>query len=321
MSFDLDHLIERRQLKRKLSVWRIIAVIALFILVIGSSMSRIMDAADLGTKKDQIAKIVFAGTIIGQERKLKLIKDLEKDDHVKGVVVSINSPGGATSGGEAIYDALKELRKKKPVVASMDALAASAGYMIALPAERIFARRTSITGSIGVLFQYTDVSKLMETVGVEMRSVKSAPLKAEPNPFSGKNPEAEAMIAKMIDDSYQWFVDLVAENRPFDRVRALELADGRVVTGGQALELQLVDELGGPEEAKNWLIKQHNLDTNLKLVEWKPEPITKSFPFGFASRMMASLLPQPIIDLFAQRNDAVQLDGLVSVWQAQKNEQ
>lgn len=321
MAFDMDHLIERRKLRRKLSVWRIVAVLAMIVLVGAASLSFVVDEDSLSHKRDHIAKIVFSGTIIGQERKLKLIRQLEKNDSVKGVVVSINSPGGATSGGEAIYDALKQLGEKKPVVASMDALAASAGYIIALPSERIFARRTSITGSIGVLFQYTDLTGLMDTVGVKMRSIKSAPLKAEPNPFSGQNPEAEAMIAKMIDDSFQWFVDLVAENRPFDRERALELADGRIVTGGQAVDLELVDELGGPEEAKNWLIQKHNLDENLQLIEWKPEPISESFPFGFASRIAASLLPQPIIDLFDQRNAAVQLDGLVSVWQAQKNEQ
>nr|WP_321454601.1 signal peptide peptidase SppA [uncultured Cohaesibacter sp.] len=319
MPFDLDHLVERRQLKRKLSMWRIVAVLALIILVVSSSLSYILKEADLSLSKDHIAKITFSGTILGQERKLKLIRELKKSDKVKGVIVSINSPGGATSGAEAIYDALVDLGKSKPVVASIDAMAASAGYLIALPTERIFARRTSITGSIGVLFQYTDISGLMKTVGVEMRSIKSAPLKAEPNPFSGKNPEAEAMIAKMIDDSFQWFVDLVVENRPFDKARALELADGRVVTGGQAIDLQLIDELGGPEEAKNWLIKKHNLDPNLKLIEWKPEPITKSFPFGFASSLVTSLIPQPIIDLFDQGNATVQLDGLVSVWQAQKN--
>ena len=321
MAFDLDHLVERRQLKRKLSMWRIVAVLALIVIVVAFSLSFVMDDEGGSTNKDHIAKIAFSGTIIGQERKLKLIRQLGEADRVKGVVVTINSPGGATSGGEAIYDALQELKKKKPVVASMDALAASAGYIIALPAERIFARRTTITGSIGVLFQYTDITQLMNTVGVEMRSIKSAPMKAEPNPFSGRNPEAEAMIAKMIDDSFQWFVDLVAENRPFDRERALELADGRVVTGGQAVDLQLVDELGGPEEAKNWLIQKHNLDKNLELVEWKPEPITQSFPFGFASKLFANWVPQPIIDLFDQRNTAVQLDGLVSVWQAQKVEQ
>ncbi|WP_316858743.1 signal peptide peptidase SppA [uncultured Cohaesibacter sp.] len=321
MSFELDHLVERRQLKRKLSIWRMIAIVVLIILVVASALTYVLEDADLDRKKDHIAKISFTGTILGQERKIKLIKKLAKTKAVKGVVVSINSPGGATSGGEAIYEALTELGQTKPVVTSMDGVAASAGYMIALPTERIFARRSTITGSIGVLYQYTDITELMGTVGVEMRSIKSAPLKAEPNPFSKRNPEAEAMIARMIDDSYQWFVDLVAKHRPFDRERALELADGRVTTGGQALKLQLIDEIGGPDAAMNWLIKKHNLDSKLEMIEWKPEPISNDFPFGFASSLLTNLLPQPIIDLFEERKLAGKLDGLVSVWQAQKIEQ
>jgi protease-4 len=191
--------------------------------------------------------------------------------------------------------------------------------MIARPAERIFARRSTITGSIGVLFQYTDVTKLMETVGVEMRSIKSAPLKAEPSPFTRYTPEAGDMIARMIDDSYQWFVDLVAKHRPFDRTKALELADGRVVTGGQALGLKLVDELGGPEAAKNWMAEKHKLSAGLKLIEWKPAPLRKDLPFGLGSAFLAKWLPTPIIELFEVQKRAHKLDGLVSVWQAQKS--
>jgi protease-4 len=278
-----------------------------------------MNNFGLNRQSDHIAKITFDGVILGEERKLKLIKTLQKSNSVKGVILSVNSPGGATSGGEAIYEALVELGKKKPLVASMDGIAASAGYLIALPTERIFARRATITGSIGVIFQYTDVTKLMETVGVEMRAIKSAPMKAEPNPFSPRNPEAEAMIARMIDDSFQWFVDLVVKHRPFDRARALELADGRVVTGGQAVQLQLVDELGGPEAAKDWLVKEHKLSSDLELIQWEPAPLRDNLPFGLASRFVANWLPQPIIELFQTRNQVGKLDGLVSVWQAQKS--
>ena len=319
MPFDTDHLVERRQMRRKLSVWRVVAILSVIALVVGLGLSAAMNSTSVKRQSDHIAKITFDGVILGEERKLKLIKTLQESDAVKGVILSVNSPGGATSGGEAIYDALVELGKEKPLVASMDGLAASAGYMIALPTERIFARRTSITGSIGVIFQYTDFTKLMGTVGVEMRAIKSAPLKAEPSPFTPRNPEAEAMIARMIDDSFQWFVDLVAKHRPFDKARALELADGRVVTGGQAVELQLVDELGGPEAAKNWLTKQHKLSSSLELIEWTPAPLRDDLPFGLASRLVANWLPQPIIELFEARNQVGKLDGLVSVWQAQKN--
>lgn len=321
MIFDTDHALERRQMRRKLSIWRIVAILSLILLVGVAGYSVAVKSPDLKRKSAHIAKLTIDGVILGEQRKLDLIKKLGESDAVKGVILSINSPGGSTSGGEAMYEALTKLAKKKPLVTSMDGIATSAGYMVALPAERIFARRSTITGSIGVIFQYTDVTKLMDTVGVEMRAIKSAPLKAEPNPFSPRNEEAEAMIQRMIDDSYQWFVDLVADRRPFDRETTLKLADGRVVTGGQAVELKLVDELGGTETAKDWLIKQHALDGDLKLVEWKPAPLRDDLPFGLASKFLAKWVPAPLFDLIDTRKQVGKLDGLVSVWQAQKSKQ
>ena len=319
MTLEPDHLMERRRLKRKVTFWRVAAVITVIALVIGLGLMAAGNNPALQRQSAHIAKVSIEGVILGEQRKLDLLRKLEKSESVKGVVLSINSPGGATSGGEALYDALVSLGKKKPVVASMDGMAASAGYMIALPSERIFARRSSITGSIGVIFQYTDLTALMKNVGVEMRSIKSAPLKAEPNPFSQRNPEAEAMIAKMIDDSYQWFVGLVAKHRPFDIETAFKLADGRVVTGGQAVELKLVDELGGPEKARDWLIKQHKLDAGLKMHEWRPEPLREELPFAFAAKFVGNWLPKSIIEFFETTKRTHQLDGLVSVWQAQKS--
>ncbi len=321
MIFDTDHALERRQMRRKLSIWRIVAILSLILLVSFAGYSIVAKSPDMKRQSPHIAKLNIDGVILGEQRKLDLIKKLEESDAVKGVILTVNSPGGSTSGGEAMYEALTKLAKKKPLVTSMDGIATSAGYMISLPAERIFARRSTITGSIGVIFQYTDVTKLMDTVGVEMRAIKSAPLKAEPNPFSRRNPEAEAMIQRMIDDSFQWFVDLVADRRPFDRETTLKLADGRVVTGGQAVELQLIDELGGPEKAKNWLIKQHKLPDSLELVEWKPAPLRDDLPFGLASKFFSKWVPAPLFDLIDTRKQVGKLDGLVSVWQAQKSEQ
>jgi protease-4 len=321
MPFDADQLIERRRLSRKVTFWRVITVLLVIAGVIAIGLSMTSGSGGLSKTGQHIAKVNFDGVILGEQRKLDLIRKLKNDTSVKGVVAVINSPGGATSGGEALYEALVDLGKTKPLVASMDGIAASAGYMIALPAERIFARRSTITGSIGVLFQYTDVTKLMDTVGVEMRSIKSSPLKAEPNPFTPYTPEAGDMIAKMLDDSYQWFVDLVAKHRPFDRTKALELADGRVVTGGQAVDLKLVDELGGPEAAKNWMVAKHKLSKDMKLIEWKPAPLRDDLPFGLASAFLSKWLPQPIIELFGAQKPIHKLDGLVSVWQAQKSKQ
>src|SRR5690606_20318191 len=174
-------------------------------------------------------------------------------DAVKGVILILDSPGGTTVGGESIYEAVRKIAKKKPVATQVGTLAASAGYMIASASDHIVARQTSIVGSIGVLFQYPDLSKLLDTIGVKVETIKSSPLKAEPNYFSPASDEAKAMIRNMIMDSYDWFVGIVQERRSFTREEALALANGAVFTGRQALEKKLVDGLGGEDEAVAWL--------------------------------------------------------------------
>src|SRR5690606_37690643 len=128
---------------------------------------------------------------------------------------------------------LLELSKKKPTVATMGTVGASAAYMAAIATDHIVARRTTITGSIGVIFQFPEVSQLLDKVGVQMDEIKSSPLKAEPSPFHAPTPEARAVIESIVRDSYDWFVDIVAERRGLDRSDALVLADGRIYTGRQ----------------------------------------------------------------------------------------
>jgi protease-4 len=129
---------------------------------------------------DQIARVRIEGTITENEDLLKRLKRIGEAAHVKGVILTVDSPGGTTAGGEAIYEAVRELAAKKPVVAQVGTLAASAGYMIASAADHIVARQSSIVGSIGVLVQFPDVTGLMEMVGVKVEGVKSSPLKAAP---------------------------------------------------------------------------------------------------------------------------------------------
>ena len=147
------------------------------------------------------------------------------------MIVAINSPGGTTAGGEELYEALGQLRAAKPTVAVIKELGASAAYMTAIATDRIFARRLSIVGSIGVLYQHVNAGKLLETIGVDLDKVASGPLKAEPDFDEPMEGAPRASIAALVDDSFQWFVDIVAERRGLDRAAALALADGRIVTG------------------------------------------------------------------------------------------
>ncbi|MGU3399032.1 signal peptide peptidase SppA [Brucellaceae bacterium D45D] len=314
MAQDAEALIERRRLRRKLTIWRA-AFLLLVIALIAGLASWSMRGANLS--QPHIAKVRIEGTIFENEELLKRLDRIAKNDAVKGVIVILDSPGGTTVGGETIYEAIRKIAEKKPVVTQVGTLAASAGYMIASASDHIVAHQTSIVGSIGVLFQYPDVSKLLDTVGIKVETIKSTPLKAEPNYFSPASAEAKSMIRSMIMDSYDWFVDIVEKRRGYSHDEALALANGAVFTGRQALEKKLIDGLGGEEEALTWL-KSKGLSEKLPRVEWKPV----SEDTGFSLRDLiihagAKLIgvPQNAEGMINQiAKERIFLDGLLSVW-------
>ncbi|MGC0052107.1 signal peptide peptidase SppA [Brucella pituitosa] len=314
MAQDAEALIERRKLRRKLTVWRIAFLLLLAALIAGVA-SYSMRGTNYATP--HVAKVRIEGTIFENEELLKRLNKIADDDAVKGVILILDSPGGTTVGGESIYEAVRKIAKKKPVATQVGTLAASAGYMIASASDHIVARQTSIVGSIGVLFQYPDLSKLLDTIGVKVETIKSSPLKAEPNYFSPASDEAKAMIRNMIMDSYDWFVGIVQERRSFTREEALALANGAVFTGRQALEKKLIDGLGGEEEAVAWLTSK-GVSKDLPKIEWKPV----SSDTGFSLRDLiihagARLLgvPQEADAMLKEiARDRIFLDGLLSVW-------
>src|SRR5690606_21393700 len=264
----------------------------------------------------KIAKIRIEGTITEDDELLERLDRAAKAEYVKGVILSIDSPGGTTAGGEAIYDAVRRLAAEKPVVAQVGTLAASAGYMIATASDHIVARQSSIVGSIGVLVQFPDITGLMDKIGVRLEGVKSSPLKAEPSPFSPTTEEERAMLRALVMDSYDWFVGLVEERRPLDRSEVLKLADGSIFTGRQALDRKLVDSLGGEQVALDWLGSK-SVDTKLPVVEWKraDSGVLGSF---WSSRALATLLGVEWLTPELARAvgaDRIFLDGLLSLWQ------
>jgi protease-4 len=270
MTLSADEIIDRRRMRRRVAFWRVAAFLALaaFVAAVGAASGAFEMLSKRGS--NHIARVTIEGFISNDRDLIKLIGDLAKNDRVKAVILDISSPGGSTVGGEAIYETVRELAAAKPVVASVGTLAASAAYMIACGTDQIVSRRSSIVGSIGVLFQYGDVSTLLEKVGVRVDAIKSSPLKAEPSPFRPASEEAKQMIGKVIDDSYAWFVDVVAERRKFDRAKALQLADGSIFTGSQGLANGLVDRIGGEEVANKWLVEERKISPALKIIEWKP---------------------------------------------------
>ena len=320
MSLTADQIVDRRSLRRKLSFWRVLAFVALALAIVAAIVFAAGRDGLSGLMSPQIARVSISGFITENRDQLELLDRIGESDAVKGVIVAIDSTGGATAGGEALYEALLRLSEKKPTVATMGTVGASAAYMAAIATDHVVARRTTITGSIGVLFQYPEISQLLDKVGVDVETVKSSPLKAEPSPFQPASPEALAVIGSVVRDTYDWFVDIVAERRGLERADALILADGRIFTGRQALDARLIDAIGGEEAALDWLATK-DVDRKLPIRDWKPAGrsgglLSADLAILWIARQLGiapDLAGGGLID--GTLRERLKLDGLLSVWQ------
>jgi protease-4 len=307
-----DDIIDRRRLRRKLTFWRVATVLVLLAGLFAIAFAS-MSSNEFGAKsRPHVAKIRIGGTIGMDEKLIDMLDKAGETDAVKGVILSINSPGGTTTGGEAIYDAVRKLADKKPVAAEVETLAASAGYMIATATDHIVARKTSIVGSIGVLIQYPNFAELLDNVGIDVQSIKSTPLKAEPGMFDTPPPGAEAMMRRMIMDSYAWFKDLVQERRGLTDAEIAAVADGSVFTGRQAVKNKLIDAVGGEEAAREWLTSE-GVAEELDVIEWKKEEPAAGLlsSVAIARWLGFDLSQKTALEALQQR---LFLDGLISVW-------
>lgn len=199
----------------------------------------------------RIAVLDVSGTISDDSRLLEQLREYRRDRSVRGFVVSINSPGGVVAPSQSIYSALKQLRDKdeRPVIAAIGGVGASGGYYVALGADSIFALPGSITGSIGVIMEFPDASGLMEKVGVRMQTVQSAEHKDVGSPFRPLNPGDRAILDSLVQDVYDQFVTVVAQERKLSPAVVRQLADGRILSGRQAMRHRLIDRLGNIDAA------------------------------------------------------------------------
>ena len=219
--------------------------------------------------KDKLAVIYAEGDIISGSDKdqvsgdyiASLLRKARTDDDVKAVVLRVNSPGGSASASDIIQRETILLAKKKPLVISMGAVAASGGYWISAYGDEIYAEPNTITGSIGVFGLFLNVQKLVNELGVKVEVARTAPAADVFSLFRPKTPQEMAIIQKFIDHIYAEFLDKVAEGRKLDRAAVHEIAQGRVWSGKRALELGLVDKLGGLEDAMASAAKRANLDS------------------------------------------------------------
>ena len=297
MTLDVDALMDRRRLKRQVHLWRMLAILLAVAALLAIGARAVIE------KQSYVGRITISGLITEDKKRNKALDDAADDSDVKALIVVINSPGGTVVGAEQLYARLRDVAKKKPVVATMGTLATSAGYYIAVGADRIFAHEGTITASIGVVFQATDLTALLEKIGVKVEAIKSGAVKASPNPFEKTTPEARAVIDALVKDSFEQFLGLVRERRKLNDDQVKTIADGRVVTGRQARALGLVDELGGEDAARTWLARERKIDKDLKVKDIDPKD---SFEWG---DLLGSV--------FGWRRDLtarLALDGLISLW-------
>jgi protease IV len=320
MSLDSDVIVDRRRIRRKLTFWRVASVATAIgaIAVVGALVSP--GGRGTFTSAGSIARINIEGLIRSDQERVEALERLEKSK-AAAVVVHINSPGGTTAGSEQLYDSLVRLKAKKPLVVVVEGLAASGGYITAIAADHIVAQQTSLVGSIGVLFQIPNVTDLLKTVGVKVEEVKSSPLKAAPNGFEPTSPEARDALDSLVKDSYAWFKGLVKDRRGMDDAQLAKVADGRVFTGRQAVELKLVDQLGDEKTAIAWLEAEKGVKKDLPVRDYKLSPRFGDLTFLRTAASVAlealglgTIAHQIEQAGVAQAIDRLSIDGMLALW-------
>ncbi len=321
MSLDSDVIVDRRRIRRKLTFWRVTAALVAIAAIVGIAVIATPGGRSAFTTSSAIARVHIDGLIRSDNDRVEALERLE-NSHVPAVVVHINSPGGTTAGSEQLYDALTRLKAKKPLVVVVEGLAASGGYITAIAADHIVAQQTSLVGSIGVLFQFPNFTDLLKTVGVKVEEVKSSPLKAAPNGFEPTSPEARAALDSLVKDSYAWFRGMVKERRGMDDALLDKVADGRVFTGHQAVDLKLIDQLGDEKTAIAWLVAEKGVKSGLPVRDYKLEPRFGDLTFLKAAASitldalgLGSVAQQIERAGVAQAVDRLSLDGMLALWQ------
>jgi protease-4 len=320
MSLDADLIVDRRRMRRKLTFWRVLAVLFIAVVIVGAAtfLGRRSGFAGAG---NYIARVTIQGLIRDDAERVQQLERLGQSTAARAVIVHVDSPGGTTAGSEQLYDALTRLKERKPIVIVVDGLAASGGYITAIAGDHIVAKQTSLVGSIGVLFQYPNFTDLLDKIGVKVESIKSSPLKAAPSGFEPTSPEARAAIESIIKDSYAWFRGLVQDRRHLNDDELQAVADGRVFTGHQGIGLKLIDELGDERTGIAWLAKEKNINDKLPVRDYELHRRFSDLPFLHAAAAAAleaagfSGLARGLHEWGAiQAVERLNLDGLLALW-------
>lgn len=292
-----------------LAVLCLLAVIAgfLFLGAVANLVGRLGEGGGPRESRPHLTVLRIEGAIMGSETYLESIRRISRDKACKGLLVRVDSPGGAVGSSQEIRAALINLKSKGlPVVVSQGNVAASGGYYVSLAGDRIFSNPGTLTGSIGVILQFPVAEKLLDKIGVDLKTIKSGDLKDAGNFARPPTPGEMRYLQKVIDNTYGQFIDDVLASRKIAREDLLPIADGRVMTGLQALGYGLVDTLGGYREAEHYLAGLAKIDGEPILVQEPPERSRLEELFGSrGEQSLASLvqtarqwLPEPRVGAF-----------------------
>jgi len=306
MTSHTDQIIDRRRLKRSLTLWRVVGIVAVVGVIV--ALAARFDVLPNGKSDPYVALLDVNGLILEDLERNEVLEQLIDDDKAKALIIRIDSPGGTFVGGESLYFAIRALAKGKPVVAVIGNLGTSAAYMAAIASQRIFVSSGSITGSIGVIMQSVDMTGMLEKIGINPVVVKSSPMKAQPNPLESFDPQSRVMIEGVIMDLQNIFIDMVAERRNMPLEDTRILSDGRILTGRQAIAAGLVDEIGGKKEALAWLVESAEISIDLPIINVTPVDEVDRWSKVFSIFMGKTL--------FSER---LSLDGALSLWHSQLN--
>ncbi|MEQ9619981.1 MAG: signal peptide peptidase SppA [Deltaproteobacteria bacterium] len=270
----------------------IVALVLLFFTFIaGLGCGLLISGDDSLTSGEKVAVLRVDDVIMDDQIYLESISKIRDDDQIKAVVVRINSPGGAVGPSQEIYSELLKLGGEMPVVASIGSVGASGGYYIACAAEKIYANPGSVTGSIGVIAQFASYEKLLEWAKVDVEVIKSGKFKDIGSPFRDMSETDREYIQELINNVHSQFKSAVAESRNLSTAQVDRIADGKIFSGEQAKELNLVDELGTINDAINFAGSMAGIEG---------EPSLKYFPKK----------KSPLMDLLSAKIGIPQLTGV-----------
>lgn len=298
-----DTILALRRLRRHLTVWRLLALVGFALAIFVTAR----DSAGLGDG-EHVAAVEVEGVILKDTDVLAMLEDIGDDPDVKALIVNISSPGGTFGGGEAYFKALREVANNKPVVAIMGEMATSGAYMTAIGADRIYASRGTITGSIGVIMQSANVTGLLDKLGIEPQTIKSGPSKAVPNPLENLTPSARQQLQDIIDELQTMFLEMVSTRRgkSVAELRGI-VGDGRIMTGASAAEVGLIDQVGDENDARLWLQSTHDVSTDLPVIEWAiQDPIAWWREVG--ASLSAAIFGKSLL------SERLRLDGILALW-------